>query len=1315
MRSSNTARDSWKYQPATQDPESLKEGQKAEEGIFVYGNPVFKKRRKLWQELTGNVSLKAAPAISSDHCALILDLQPRGRIKREFKFETFWAEHEECKEVIKKGWQQDDGNRNCWGKFIRKRNSCIRELMEWSKRKFKRADKELERKKAELHHIQENDMSERDQRRERELKNQISELWKQEEKYWGQRSRLKWLKWGDKNTSFFHATTIQRRIRNRIDKVKDETGQWIQGEASIMRLVERHYTKLFTSEGDRNLEECVKDIPKRVTREMNEELMAKIKDEEIREAVFSMGGLKAPGPDGLNGLFFQQHWEILSKEVCGVVKQIFEDGCIPGDLGETTVVLVPKVSQPESLNQLRPISCCNFAYKIVTKVLVGRLRKVLDQIISPVQSAFVKGRQDNIIIVQEAFHMLNKKGNAGSQDLAIKLDMNKAYDRLEWNFLQRVMEELGFSNEWVRLVMSCVKSVTYRFKINGKLSSRITPQRGLRQGDSLSPYLFILAAESFTILMEKARRDRLISGIRLAQSAPVITHLLFAYDCIIFAGAEEEEIFQLIQILNKYTEASGQRINTEKSGLIFGSQVSIQKRVNIEEITGMASWDDPGRYLGLPARWGRSKNRALEWIKEKILDKMQGWKEKLLNQAGKEILIKAVIQAIPAFAMNIIKFPKSFCREIEAAIARFWWANNGREKSIHWKSWKKLTKSKTNGGLGFKDFECQNIAHLAKQTWRLLKEGEAIWAKTLKAIYYPNCSIWEAKEGRNASWIWKSLLEGRDFIRKKGRWSIGSGMEIDIWEDNWVAGMGKLRRYGEEQVRKVSDLIKHGEGWNENRIREIFSGNIAESIIRTPISLINKKDNLIWPYTAEGHYTVKSGYRAAKEEKDAKEEIKLNEASSSQNHREIWGTIWGLPVPQKIIMFLWKAVEGILPVNSNLYKRRCAVKPSCSICQDENETVEHALLLCPWTRAVWFGSSIQITPTAYNVTSFGRWIWDTVQKIRRETGKDQERVLCNLGCVCWYIWKTRNQYIFQQATINPKQAIINAKQLAEEYHNTTSGSSTQHNSSKGRIGDRKRITWRPPPQDRLKVNTDAAFQKDTGKAASAVVIRNWQGKIITGTTTKFTTTSALAAEAHAYREALILIKNLQIENCIIETDCLPLVQAVKARTPIAEANAILRDILQLLEEAPTVGATWTPREGNIVAHQLAAMAMGNVLTSQWTFNIPNPVGHSSPTNQQRMQTEKDIPLRGEMHIRDMHQAEGGEKHQPTASQRRTTERSNHIGKDEREDRRRSADGHEPWREASMQRIAEAEATHPEEPTRMEDTSMTFAFYHGGFV
>ncbi|XP_016199132.1 uncharacterized protein LOC107640089 [Arachis ipaensis] len=217
-----------------------------------------------------------------------------------------------------------------------------------------------------------------------------------------------------------------------------------------------------------------------------------------------------------------------------------------------------------------------------------------------------------------------------------------------------------------------------------------------------------------------------------------------------------------------------------------------------------------------------------------MLDKMQGWKEKLLNQAGKEVLIKAVIQAIPVYAMNIIKFSKSFCKRIETAIARFWWTSNGKKRSIHWKSWVKMTRSKINGGLGFKDLECQNIAHLAKQAWRLLKEEDAIWVRTLKAIYYPNCNLWEAGVGR------------------KGSWSIGNEAEVDIWEDNWTVGIGKLGRGGAGGIRKVSELIREGEGWDRNKIKEIFHGSVAELITKTPISLINKKDHLVWQHRKDG-------------------------------------------------------------------------------------------------------------------------------------------------------------------------------------------------------------------------------------------------------------------------------------------------------------------------------------------------------------------------------------------------------------------------------------------------------------------------------
>ncbi|XP_072094057.1 uncharacterized protein [Arachis hypogaea] len=144
---------------------------------------------------------------------------------------------------------------------------------------------------------------------------------------------------------------------------------------------------------------------------------------------------------------------------------------------------------------------------------------------------------------------------------------------------------------------------------------------------------------------------------------------MFADDCILFAEAKEEELYQSILILNRYTDASGQKINLEKSGIVFGQQVSIQTRVNIEEIMGMQTWENPGKYLGLPAHWGRSK--ALAWLEERIDNKIEGWKERLLNQAGKETLIKAVIQAIPSYTMSIVLLPKNFCQRIGSKVARF--------------------------------------------------------------------------------------------------------------------------------------------------------------------------------------------------------------------------------------------------------------------------------------------------------------------------------------------------------------------------------------------------------------------------------------------------------------------------------------------------------------------------------------------------------------------------------------------------------------------------------------------------------------------
>ncbi|XP_072080829.1 uncharacterized protein [Arachis hypogaea] len=244
------------------------------------------------------------PTVSSDHTPIVLRLQPKYKVDTSFKFEAFWNDHKEREEIIKMSWKKDEHSNNEWGRLLKKIRNRKKNLRNWSRNTFARADIEINKLKAELQKLQEAELNEEQQAQRCQIKERISQLWRQEEKYWGMRSKLKWLKWEDKNSTFFHATTIQRRNRNKVKRLKDKEGQWVSGDDRILKIVEEHFTKLFTSSAKSDFRDCINRIPKRVTQEMNEQLMEEISEKEIEEAVFSMGSLKVPEPDGLNGLFF---------------------------------------------------------------------------------------------------------------------------------------------------------------------------------------------------------------------------------------------------------------------------------------------------------------------------------------------------------------------------------------------------------------------------------------------------------------------------------------------------------------------------------------------------------------------------------------------------------------------------------------------------------------------------------------------------------------------------------------------------------------------------------------------------------------------------------------------------------------------------------------------------------------------------------------------------------------------------------------------------------------------------------------------------
>ena len=313
---------------------------------------------------------------------------------------------------------------------------------------------------------------------------------------------------------------------------------------------------------------------------------------------------------------------------------------------------------------------------MISKVIANRLKCILPHIISPNQSAFVPGRiiSDNILLAYELTHFLQRKRSGRKGYATIKLDMSKAYDRVEWNFLKEMMLKLGFKGEWVNLVMKCVTTVKYQVKVNRDATKIIIPQRGLRQGDPLSPYLFLLCVEGFSALLYDAERKWNLKGIKLCREAPSVSHLLIADDSLLLLEANEENARTINDILEKYEVCSGQVINKDKSAILFSKNTKQMHKREMMGALGITTEGLKGRYLGLPAYIGKAKSKAFQYIKEKVWNKIQGWKERLLSKAGKEILIKAAAQAIPIYTMACFDLTKSLCYELSSMISKFWWS-----------------------------------------------------------------------------------------------------------------------------------------------------------------------------------------------------------------------------------------------------------------------------------------------------------------------------------------------------------------------------------------------------------------------------------------------------------------------------------------------------------------------------------------------------------------------------------------------------------------------------------------------------------------
>ncbi|KAH9764612.1 putative reverse transcriptase/RNA-dependent DNA polymerase [Citrus sinensis] len=429
------------------------------------------------------------------------------------------------------------------------------------------------------------------------------------------------------------------------------------------------------------------------------------------------------------------------------------------------------------------------------------------------------------------------------------------------------------------------------------------------------------------------------------------------------------------------------------------------------------------KYLGLPSMIGRKRSGFFNDIKLRVSSKITNWQHKFFSCGGKEVLIKAMAQAVPAYAMSVFKLPLSTCNDIQQVIAKFWWSSNKEKKGIHWARWEKLSQAKQRGGLGFRDFASFNQALVAKQSWRIIQFPNSLVARVLQARYFKNGQFLNARLGSKPSFIWRSILWGRQVIHKGIRWRIGNGEQVEVYKGNWMPRPTTFKPFSPPSLpidSRVSDLINAANQWNEGLINQHFGKEDVEMILRIPLPSRPMEDQIVWHYDKKWIYSVKSGYQVALKEKFP------DIPSFSNQKTNQWSVIWTLSLPEKMKIFTWRALKNLLPTAENLWKRKVLPQPICQLCGTKIETTAHALMECKSAHAVW-----KTTKLAADIGNIAHQdIISFVHEAMRRMGKNDADMVIAL---CWVIWSARNHVLFRGKRDEPCITAAKAEAVVDSF------------------------------------------------------------------------------------------------------------------------------------------------------------------------------------------------------------------------------------------------------------------------------------------
>ncbi|GJY53975.1 RNA-directed DNA polymerase, eukaryota [Tanacetum coccineum] len=471
-------------------------------------------------------------------------------------------------------------------------------------------------------------------------------------------------------------------------------------------------------------------------------LESPISRDEVRNAVWGCEENKSPGLDGFTFEFFLKFWDTLGSDFCAVVEWFFDHSSFSRGCNSSFIALILKNHDPKFVNDYRPISLIGSLYKVVTKILATRLSSIISGLISDVQTAFLP----NMEILRSP--LMHKK----QQAMVFKVDFAKAYDSIRWDFLEDVLRAFGFGSKWCSWIRGCLHSGMASVLLNGSPTSEFQFHCGLKQGDPLAPYLFILIMESLHLSLSRAIEAGIFKGIKIGSSLN-ISHLFYADDAVFIGEWSIANLSGITHILHCFSLLFGLSINLKKSHLLG---VGIRSEdVNAAALYfGCSTMKTPFKYLGVMVGGNSSTFQAWDDTIGKLKARLSNWKLKTLSVGGRLTLLKSVLGSTPIYNMSIYKVPKSVLQTMESIRRNFFNGVQCDERKIVWIKWAKVLVSKKYGGLGVSSFYALNRALLFKWVWRFISRDNSLWCRLIMSMH--GSLLYKLSPFRYSTW--KSII-----------------------------------------------------------------------------------------------------------------------------------------------------------------------------------------------------------------------------------------------------------------------------------------------------------------------------------------------------------------------------------------------------------------------------------------------------------------------------------------------------------------------------------------------------------------------------